>query len=378
MEVKETVTGESTVTADGIVLALVEQLELLTLSQPLSEILSGKTIDRNIEVEARIGILKERDDKRFMLPTDGDAILAKRAQVSFTPGVSTTQLKLLSDMLKSDKQWAFKGVTQTIDRYFKLAHYEDQVRWSKSPNLETLDCITKSKLVTMDVTTGKVFYQEIYDNVGDMNDYLLLDYRIAINLETTVKTSELPNENMAVYQRYRTRESFYHNKTKITIDLTKVTSKAINKSVSNITDNCEVEVELNSKKLLNLLKADSAEHVVAKRRKLIQYCATLINTARSLCTLLSLDTNVCLNKKKLKIKLCDLRVGRHDSEVERYKKFVNQQEPLIGDYLYRALASPDADQIIPNTSFYDDPKQEIDGPFYAKIDDAGKKIVASG
>uniref|UniRef100_A0A3B0MHW7 mRNA 5'-phosphatase n=1 Tax=Theileria annulata TaxID=5874 RepID=A0A3B0MHW7_THEAN len=408
-----TISGSSAIYCDVIPSLLAERIDQLSVYGPLFEALtnnhfiksgynlnSGSVFSKpecHLEVEVRLGFIQNiRSEHRFTLPVTTDTLLASRAPVKFVPGVTEDQYNAARNFLieTSDEddlknEWSTCLNSCTINRFFEIQGYEELVRISvlsdsNSPvnrqQKEPIDAIRKVNLLTWNISSGS--NEEPSEDSEEFSTGLEgLDYRIAINLEYKVPLTNLPTTSNAKYCRRRLRDSFVHTESKMRFDLSKVEDVTENKDPT--ISKFEIEIELLGEEIVKTLM-DKTLSSDQRLMNLKYYCSTLIRSSRYIMDLLSsknerLKYSSFINSISEKVGVYDLRIVSQDAEsVERYKRYLSPQLPLIGDYLYRTVSvnlEKNPDMYNNRKSLYTQETQDIPGPFVVKIDTNGHRYV---
>lgn len=338
---------------------------------------------KQIEVEARIGMVVDKNMKRLKLPIRTDAIVESQFS-DFLPGVEKEDFELIMNvlsrvnehggigkkesekeetigkeqkreseesetLLSPSKKDPFKLVAlkteKSIDKYYVI---QDRNRKSKvritfndtgeyTGKGSLVPSLVKENIITWNVYLGNpTVYdeeeEEDYANNKNEGNKCTLDYRISINVEITKPISKLFLSKMKpIHERIKERTTFINKYLGLQFDLTKV--------ISNNKETYEVEIEIPN---MTIQKAMS--HVKKKEDNNYLYfvCSNIVNNIRGICSHLnSLKKNRQIqelsNKENEDIPRSNVPYVHCLKETKRFKKYIHETTPLIGDYMYNVV-----------------------------------------
>lgn len=327
----ECVDGSSVPPYDPMVIDVAEQVEDIVVTCP-----SGDKI--TLEIEGRLGSLIDTiTEDRVRIPTETEAVLTppeEGLEYRFDPGVTAEQFKSVVSLVD------LKAVEERFDSRTQEEYYAAEdgatVRLTyPDPRLASsrpIACISKEFLRVFNVYSGRDQQEDTQTPQARK-----LDFRIAVNTETKVP---YPMKLPRVFARRRHRTS-YRLKNKLQIDLTEVhlprdVVGPSRNETSEAPSVYEVEVEIDGdfiRQQVELKRQHKPHHlydVTADFLQVLKTWTTHLNnttvgpvTSNSGPQLLAVSLAQCKHNKELQ---------------DGYLKYIGPTEPIIGDYLYRAIA----------------------------------------
>ncbi|OII78353.1 mRNA capping beta chain family protein [Cryptosporidium andersoni] len=349
--------------------------EVESIAQALVDLVEGfpEILDDNcnidLEIEGRIGtIMSDTSRERIKLPCEGLTLLApsdKDFPYRFVPGVQKWQMQAVIDELKKNLEETkipYKVNTRNTSDYYVLnsenSSHSDKslIRVSfispKTATDKPVDTIWKEKIAIFD------FYSPGYNNDIDGNcnytDQTFRDFRIAINIEHKENPTLIMNslvgqiENVCVLERRRNRETL--DVSTFVLDATNVTQIESRRGYRH-NETYELELELKSSHFLPLLKSyikelNNGNLKIIGQHPFIRLLTNFLNLSFGITLFLNSQKqnnqiNIDnLNSKNSDIsKIIDLTMCTQSEElIEYYRKYICPVTPILGDYLYRAIA----------------------------------------
>ncbi|EEA04764.1 mRNA capping enzyme, beta chain family protein [Cryptosporidium muris RN66] len=321
--------------------------EVESIAQALVDLVEGfpEILEDNcnidLEIEGRIGtIMSDTSRERIKLPCEGLTLLApsdKDFPYRFVPGVQKWQMQAVIDELKrnlEETKIPYKVNTRNTSDYYVLnsenSSHSDKslIRVSfispKTATDKPVDAIWKEKIAIFD------FYSPGYNNDIDghcnYTDQTFKDFRIAINIEHKENPTLIMNslvgqiENVCVLERRRNRETL--DVSTFILDATNVTQIESRRGYRH-NETYELELELKSSHFLPLLKSYVKELNNGNLKIIGQH--SFIHNPNSKNSDISkiIDLTMCTQSEEL---------------IEYYRKYICPITPILGDYLYRAIA----------------------------------------
>ncbi|CEL99079.1 unnamed protein product [Vitrella brassicaformis CCMP3155] len=347
------------------------------LADYIEEYLDDETLNEGdqpagFEVEGRLGVIRDNYDERLKLPIESEVLLKPpdddEFSYRFDPGVSEKQFQdimaRLKDMLdlsaaKTDssaptpsqptppKRGRHRVVSAkqeiTDDEYHRSPrHPNEAVRVTyphpKPANAKPKEFTRKQNLVTLNFWTGR----DESDAPGtDEEPRHLIDFRIAINLEH--REIVCPSPATLTFARTRNRQSYILQDWRI--DSTVVQSGKPRADMQGRT--YELEVELNE----DSLREQVTRKKQGKEHRLYHVLQEFFGVLRDWSSFLNLhsapisvaDTALAMPHAQEGaqdgVKIADLRdCAPPQKNVEMYLATIGPVMPLIGDYLFTAVA----------------------------------------
>ncbi|CRG94238.1 RNA triphosphatase, putative [Plasmodium gallinaceum] len=335
-----------------------------------------------IEIEARVGIVIDKNKNRLKLPINTDAIIENNYS-DFKAGVDKEEFeylldylnnitekkktnsynnnennfsnskKLIGDLIEgnnnSGSMNTFNNIDDSIyefvrlktdksvDKYYLINSNNTRIRVTTSLNdkeNEENESMVKS-LYKENINTWNIY-------LGNHNDYFddddeeehnkndSVDYRISINIEQTRPISKLYlSKTTPVYERIKERTTFLNKYLGIQLDLTKIETK--NNQLY------EIEIEIPSK---SILKAMSNLRNKNDSNYLHFICSNLVNNVRGICSHLNYlkKSKNILKHTNDTLQNSPLNYNHPSKEKKRFKKYIHDVLPIVGDYMYRVVA----------------------------------------
>lgn len=323
------------------------------------------------QVEGRIGtLINESTKEKVVLPVEGMSLLLpseKEFSYHFAPGVEKWQMTNVVDELRKDFDQVkipYHLKTRKTNDYY-VRNPNNNVEGSDKPlvrlsylspkNLKDrpVEAIWKEKIAVFDFCSpGHSGDQESKYNVE--NGTLLRDFRIAINIEHKENPIEVANtltgpiENSCFLERRRERETV--EVSNFVLDSTHVVQIESRRGFRQ--HECyELELELKQSHLIPLLKSymddtNSGKLKVMGTHPFIKLLTNFVNLVFGITLFLNnkkpngeMESTSAQDAPGNEKRIMDLSKCTQSNEMVRaFKRFVSPITPIIGDYLYRAVA----------------------------------------
>ncbi|KAJ1606842.1 Ctl1p-like mRNA capping enzyme beta subunit (polynucleotide 5'-triphosphatase) [Cryptosporidium canis] len=351
--------------------------EIEFIAQSLVDLVeaSPELLDLNgsveLEVEGRIGtLINENTKDKVVLPVEGISLLLpseKEFSYRFAPGVEKWQMTSIAEELRKDfdeSKVPYVLKTRNTSDYYIRNYISPEgkdktlIRLSylspKNQKDKPVEAIWKEKIAVFDFCSPGQS-GEFEDKYNVESGTLLRDFRIAINLEHKENPIEVastitgPIENSCVLERRRERETI--EVSNFVLDSTHVVQIEGRRGFRQC-ETYELELELKQSHLIPLLKSyiEDTNHGKLKVIGTHPFIKLLTNFVN-----LVFGITLFLNNKKSN-DLTDAGSGQNaagdeniimdltsctqpDDLVQAFQKYVSPVTPIIGDYLYRAVAS---------------------------------------
>lgn len=305
-----------------------------------------------------------------MLPVEGMSLLLpseKDFSYRFSPGIERWQMTSVAEELRKDFEeskvpYLIKN-RNTSDYYVhnpNNSEGEDKslIRLSyispKNQKDKPVEAIWKEKIAVFDFCSpGQSGDLETKHNVE--NGTLLRDFRIAINLEHKENPVEIANsvtgpiENSCVLERRRERETI--EVSNFVLDSTHVVQIESRRGYRQC-ETYELELELKPSHFIPLLKSYIEDTNNGKLRIMgthpfIKLLTNFVNLVFGITLFLNnkksnehMESNSAQNTSGNENRIMDLTsCGQSNEMVQAFKKYVSPITPILGDYLYRAVAA---------------------------------------
>lgn len=363
-----TLTSVSTSLFDSVVLDIAAKLEDI-YDEEAAKLDAGTQCF--IELEARLGIINDErstDGERLALPVRGEALMVDSTlfPYSFVAGVNESDFAFIQRDLHSVLSQASNNSSEPVtfstrDEIYSISEadllaekvsrfaldakrknnnvYDIRASYVNDYKSDLLEIVFKSRHCVFDIHTGDWKLDIFNEPEGQP-----CDIRIAVNLEHKLRNPPL-NRNNSKFQRLRTRTSFPIDG-RYRIDTTKVETNYMSRS-----ETYEVEVECNPVLLVEQLKLKKR----GKPHLLYHIIHEFLNVIRGMIKILQersktgtkkTRTSMCAisggaERKKTRLSTTTLQLGGacpSEETINRYLNYVSPIVPLIGDYLYRAVA----------------------------------------
>ncbi|KAL3128856.1 mRNA capping enzyme beta chain family protein [Cryptosporidium hominis] len=324
----------------------------------------------DLEVEGRIGtLINENTKEKVLLPVEGMCLLLpseKEFSYRFSPGLEKWQMTSVVEELRKDFDeskipYIIKN-RNTNDYYIhnpNKSETEDKslIRLSyispKNQKDKPTEAIWKEKIAVFDFCSpGQPGDLETKHNIE--NGTLLKDFRIAINLEHKENPIEVANtvtgpiENSCVLERRRERETV--EVSNFVLDSTHVVQIESRRGFRQC-ETYELELELKPSHFIPLLKSyiedtNNGKLKVIGTHPFIKLLTNFVNLVFGITLFLNnkkpneqIESSI-QNSSGNENQIMDLTSCTQSNEiVQAFKKYVSPITPILGDYLYRAVAS---------------------------------------
>lgn len=340
--------------------------------------------DVSLEVEGRLGVVRDSDSgDRMRLPIITEAVLRPGSvPFHFSAGIRSSSFydlfERVSQVLGCDNsgasaythgaaqlsplqsQWTMLPEQNTYDSFYPVAELGKSVRVSykspAGPGSKPREMLWKQPLLNWSVFTGRDREDDedttggsVFRGTAKTLSTEMVDYRIALNIERRVDkqykniVSQTPEMS-----RQRRRRSFVHT-TGLRLDFTEVdrsqSSASTNASRNafsvtgplerNTQRTWEVEAELHPGVLRRLVGVKRG----GDPRPLYAICAVFLGVLRNWCAFLNNKMDARIAEDQILQTYADLRVAAAPKEIlDTYLRLVSRKTPLIGDYLFHAVA----------------------------------------
>ncbi|CRG99733.1 RNA triphosphatase, putative [Plasmodium relictum] len=331
--------------------------------------------NKQIEIEARIGMVLDKNKNRLKLPINTDAIIESNYS-DFKAGIDKEEFEYLLNYLnnmtikkkfnlfsnnedisnfsnakntfgdliednnnnKEDSIYEFVALKfdKSVDKYYIINNNNTRIRVTTSlsddenqENESMVKSLYKENINTWNIYLGN--NNDYFDDDDEEENYKndSIDYRISINIEHTKPISKLYlSKATPVYERFKERTTFLNKYLGIQLDLTKIKTKN--------NELYEIEIEIPSK---SILKAMSNLRNKNDSNYLHFICSNLVNNVRGICSHLNyLKSKNILKYPNDTLLNSPLNYSHPPKEKKKFKKYIHDVLPIVGDYMYRVVA----------------------------------------
>ncbi|KAI0784785.1 CYTH-like domain-containing protein [Abortiporus biennis] len=246
----------------------------ITTTNFSSELYGSTSAQPHVEVEAKIGILKDKmSGQRLQLPVLTETILTPNTiDMRFESNMTAMQHKHINTLLNNLKQDpSIPNMTpieyqhlHLVDTFYpppEGSRDKEKIRVTRDEKTSTVkECMKKVRLGNLDIYSPK----------------RAADWRISVNLEIPVP----PPLGTATHSRRKDRLSYSHEE--FVIDLTQVTSTAGPNAKPEVLHELEIEVARSDYLLSTALKRGDPNVSEAERSAFDELIRAFVNNARIL------------------------------------------------------------------------------------------------
>ncbi|KAI6030903.1 mRNA triphosphatase CET1 [Pisolithus orientalis] len=231
--------------------------------------------DARVEVEAKVGVLRDKASNRLMLPVLVETILSPNidSDLRFETNMSAAQHKHYNTLLNQLQQTSREPTHPSTPLEYKHVKVVDSFYASENPR-------DREKIrVTRDEKTGTAHEIMTKIRLGDLNIYCpkrAADWRVSVNLEIPVAHPV----GTPTHTRRKDRICYSHEE--FNIDLTQVTTTSSSNPLPEVTHELELEIARPSLLLFAASRRGDMNAPEHERNAFDELIRSFVNNARIL------------------------------------------------------------------------------------------------